>query len=151
MATTKVTFGADEIHPKTPTGLRVVFTKNAGNKTAVALTAIDPNDYITRQQFDDNIPAPLFSYTIKIPATTSIPKNLLPAAFVNVLNANPTVLTQVPTPGDGTGTKLTYFNDIGVQINYTDNTFSVIASIDIYGHDNGSGQFAEDTYVTIKN
>lgn len=74
MATSKVTITTDEIHPKTPNALRVVFTKNAGNKVGVALTAIDPNDYITRQQFNDNVPSPNFApFIYNLPAGSQTP------------------------------------------------------------------------------
>lgn len=74
MATSKVTIAVDEIHPKTPNALRIPFSKNAGNKVGVPITTIDPDDYITRQQFNDNLPAQKYSpFTYNLPSGSQTP------------------------------------------------------------------------------
>ena len=54
MATGKVTEAIDEITPKTPGALRVIFKKPAGNKTSLSLGSIDEWDYITKEMFESN-------------------------------------------------------------------------------------------------
>lgn len=54
MSIGKVAVGIDKITPKTPSGLRVVFTKPAGNESGLNIATINANDYITKQMFLDN-------------------------------------------------------------------------------------------------
>jgi len=44
----------DRITPKSPGGLRVVFSKNAANETDVPLGSLGDNDYITKKMFLNN-------------------------------------------------------------------------------------------------
>lgn len=48
------------------------------------------------------------------------------------------------------GTRLRNASDIEHDYNYTDNTKTALVNIEINGHLDDSGNFAEDTYVTIK-
>lgn len=87
---------------------------------------------------------------IKIIATTPIPKNIVMNAAYFITGKKQTFITEIPTPGDVTGTKLTEFKDMQIDKTYFDNTFNQLISVDVYGHDDGAGLFAEDTYLTIK-
>ena len=90
---------------------------------------------------------------IKIPAGTTIPFNInMTTGSRPGFGLRPTILRQIVKNIGGTidDTKLMIADDILPIYNYTDNTYSALSSIDIYGHDDGTGNFAEDTFITIK-
>lgn len=99
-----------------------------------------------------NIP-PLPEILSKIPAGTAIPFNIdMTTGSRPLFGTRLTVLRQICKVVDGVtdDTKLIPYDDIQPVYNYTDNTYATLASIDIYGHPDGSGNFAEDTYITLK-
>ncbi|GEM_PF-6354010 len=137
-----VTTTADAIDSKTPTALRVVFNKPAGNKTSLALTAINEWDYISREMFEQNIPVVGDVRLPVIPAGTSMPKNYT-SVDIPTLNIASRFLVEYET--SATTTEPT--SDQRVVKNYTDGTKTAIASIDVYGNNNGTGGFNENTWL----
>lgn len=65
---------------------------------------------------------------------------------------NPTVIREINKVVDSVtdNTIKTPADDITYYKQYTDNTYVALSSITINGHDDGAGNFAEDTYITLK-
>lgn len=100
MSVGKVTTIADIIDAKSPTALRVAFKKNAGNLTAVNISTLNANDYITKQMFADNVPV------VSTPITQAIPTNtngFYDYDYDGSLGDNPTayIQLQVSSPSAG--------------------------------------------------
>lgn len=70
----------------------------------------------------------------------------------SLFGLNPTVIREINKVVDGVtdNTIKTPADDITYYKQYTDNTYVGLTSITINGHDDGAGNFAEDTYITLK-
>lgn len=89
---------------------------------------------------------------ITIPATTGIPKVIDMTAHA-AYGARPKVWCSILKAIDGGAPDDTIEVPqplMGVERKYTDNTRTVLKEIHIYGNNNGSGQFNEDTFITIE-
>lgn len=86
----------------------------------------------------------------KIPAGTAMPFNI-DMSTMTQYGLDPTVICKICRVVDGItdDTKKVVQPDIGVVYNYADNTYAILNSLDIYGHQDDSGNFNEDTYITI--
>ncbi|MDB5288596.1 MAG: hypothetical protein JWR05_3545 [Mucilaginibacter sp.] len=73
MSTGKVTQAVDEITAKTPGVLIVAFKQNGGNATAVNISSLLPEHYITKQMFLDNLPQLSSSFRINFPVGQALP------------------------------------------------------------------------------
>jgi hypothetical protein len=56
MSTGRNAFAIDKVTPKNPDGLRIVFTKTAGNEGNLAFTDITGKDYVTKDMYNANLP-----------------------------------------------------------------------------------------------
>lgn len=106
---------------------------------------------ITNNSSNSNIVIGIPPVTIKIPSGTPIPYNLIMNTTYFKYGKNPTLITQIPKPGDVTGLSLRTVVDIPIDLNYLDPQFTVLRSIDVNLQDTaGAGYSIVDTYLTIK-
>lgn len=89
----------------------------------------------------------VFTTRFKFSAGDAIPGNIDMTTLPN-FGIEPTCICRIKDVGNDT--RLAQYPDIIPYYNYADNTYAVLNSIDIYGHDDGTGHFNEDTYITIK-
>lgn len=94
-----------------------------------------------------------YGFAVTIPATTAIPYFLNAASYIGS-SKDSEIITKVsfkdPTTGASTGKPVRVY-DIPVPEQDTNNDGTgTFTGWNIYGYDNGSGQFSEDTFITIK-
>lgn len=132
MATSKVTIAIDEVNPKTPGGLRIVFSKNAGNKTSTALTSLDPKDYITREQFEQNIPVPFDPIAIPVVVGTQLVDYGDGFAYRVDMTAQPYTAKHLTTWAEAKFSSTVFDQKEFVSIRTTNDVLGDAESIDFY-------------------
>jgi len=94
------------------------------------------------------------SETIKFAAGSALSAGIIDMTLGtrDLFGLYPTIIREINKVVDGVtdDTILQPADDITYYKQYTDNTYAVLNTIQINGHDDGSGNFAEDTYITLK-
>lgn len=129
MAVGKNTQAVDRITPKQSGGIRVAFSKPGGDETSLSLSAKGNDDYITKKEFNDNVPSGL------PPEPTTITAGTTPTPLVVAYN------------------EATYPSYILIRT--SDNSFDWNTNVEydgvnftVSGADDGSGKFA-DSYLFV--
>lgn len=86
--------------------------------------------------------------SLLIPIGTPIPYPIVMNGVYLSLGPKPDITASILKAG--TTNSLTPFPDIRIDYNYFDSTFALLLSIDVYGHDDGTGKFSEDTYLNLQ-
>lgn len=134
----------------------ILFLCKVGYDPALSLTIgdLDDSDFITKGMLTGGGGGGGPTIVIPvIPAGTLIPK-FIDASLYTGSNANFDVITKAtnydPSTGDPTGQlKRWYDMDVIDQDTNGDGTGS-FTGWNVYGHDDGSGNFKEDTYIILK-
>lgn len=90
---------------------------------------------------------------ILIAKGTLIPYTVMPVIDFPSISLRPIVSFTIPKMDISTGlpitNEFTTLGTSGMYVNYNQSDSVTLASIDIFGNDDGSGNFNEDTYVRI--
>lgn len=130
MAAGKSTYAVDRVTPKQDGGLRVIFSKSAADETAIAISAKDDNDYITKKIYNDNSPN-------RAPIVTAI---------VGGVTGNPITVSY----GTMIWPMVFCRNSDGSIYSGAQNTVDDGANIILTGDSDGSGHFIDSFNFIIK-
>ena len=87
-----------------------------------------------------------------IESGTDNPKNYLVSALIGITSKRPIVFQTIPQIDPTTGLPLANkWTTIGAStvVNYNDDTDGNLISIDVFGNDDGSNKFSQDTMIRI--
>ena len=143
---------AEQIKASTGNDTTLVSNK-MGYDFDVTIDELDGNDFITKDMTGGSgggstpiIPDP-------IPAGTPIPFFLDASAF-SALNVNFEVITKAvfynPVTGLSTGQLQTYYDIVVVDQDTNNDGTGDFTGWNIYGHDDGSGNFKEDVHLILR-
>lgn len=117
---------------------------NSPNQPSYA--ALTDNDLVTKYNLNQVLPDATSTITGKINAGTTIPA-VIPFTF----GTDPQVSMTVKLASDGTGkTKTNRQITLAYDLVFSSNALTTLVSVNIWGNDDGTGKFNEDTWYSIR-
>lgn len=132
MAASKNTQAIDRLTPKQTGGLRIVFSKPAGDEAAINLADKDANDYITKQEFLDNI--------------TPLPLPPTPTIITAGVTATPLTISYTGNASTSYALRRQSDNSYDWNTNVQYDGLNFV----IFGADDGTGKFSDSFIFGIK-